>query len=206
VALVESLNIGLGMIAGLLAGYYGGWIDFVLSRVADLLFAFPGLLLAILLAGIFGPTASEAYGGLGRLALIAGALAVVSWPLMARYVRAETLSLRSREFVDAARALGADRRSIIVRHIVPNVLGLVLTAATLDMASVVVNEALLSLLGLGVQPPGSSIGLMITEGIAELDINWTEALFPGLALTLLVLAFSFLGDGLRDAFDVRSQR
>jgi peptide/nickel transport system permease protein len=206
VALVETINIGLGMLFGLLAGYFGRWIDGLLSRIADVLFAFPGLLLAILVAGVFGPSVGQTFGGLLRLALVAAALALVSWPLMARYVRAETLSLRSREFVDAARALGVADRAIIRRHIVPNVLGLVFTAATLDMASVVVNEAVLSLLGLGVQPPGSSIGLMINDSINVLDTNWTEALFPGATLTLLVLAFSFLGDGMRDAFDVRSQR
>jgi peptide/nickel transport system permease protein len=102
--------------------------------------------------------------------------------------------------------MGAGDGSIVLRHITPNVLGLVLTAATLDMASVVVNEAVLSLLGLGVQPPGSSIGLMISNGINQIDLNWTESLFPGAALTLLVLAFSFLGDGLRDALDVRGAR
>jgi peptide/nickel transport system permease protein len=206
VALVETINIGLGMMLGLSAGYFGGWIDNLLSRIADVLFAFPGLLLAILLAGVFGPSLGQEFGGLARLALVAGALALVSWPLMARYVRAESLSLRTREFVQASRALGVPDYGILRRHIVPNVIGIVLTAATLDMAAVVVNEAVLSLLGLGVQPPGSSIGLMINDSVNVLDTNWTEALFPGLTLTLLVLAFSFLGDGLRDAFDVRTQR
>lgn len=206
VLLVESINVSFGMLAGLLAGYYGGWIDAVLSRIADVLFAFPGLLLAILVAGVFGPDVGQAYGGLLRLALVAGSLALVSWPLMARYVRAETLSLRTREFVQAARALGVEDGALIRRHVMSNVIGLVLTAATLDMAAVVVNEAVLSLLGLGVQSPGSSIGLMISEGVNQLDTNWTEALIPGAVLTLLVLAFSFLGDGLRDAFDVRISR
>lgn len=205
VALVESINVGLGMLAGLLAGFYRGWADAVLFRVADVLFAFPGLLLAFLVAGVFGPSVGQAYGGLGRLALVAGSLALVSWPLMARYVRAEALSLRGREFVDAARALGVSNGVIIRRHIVPNVIGLVLTAATLDMASVVVNEAVLSLLGLGVQPPGSSIGLMINDAVPVLEQNSLEAFFPGITLVLLVLAFSFLGDALRDALDVRSQ-
>jgi peptide/nickel transport system permease protein len=203
VALVESINIGVGLLAGLVSGYYGGWIDFGIARVVDVLFAFPSLILAILVAGVFGPSAGQAYGGWGRLALVAGSLALVGWPLMARYVRAETLSLRSREFVHASYALGQTDRSIVRRHIVPNVMGLVLTAATLDMAAVVVGEAVLSLLGLGVQPPGSSLGLMINDGVNQLDVNWTEALFPGAVLTLLVLGFSFVGDGLRDAFDVR---
>lgn len=204
VVVVESLNTALGLLAGVIAGYFRGWIDDVFLRISDILFAFPGLLLAILLAGVFGRNLGNAYGGLARLALVSVALAVVSWPLMARYVRAETLSLRTRDFVQAAGTLGTRHGPMIRRHIIPNVIGIVLTAATLDMAGVVVNEALLSFLGLGVQPPGSSIGLMISDGITQLGVNWTETLFPGFALTVLVLAFSFLADGLRDALDVRS--
>jgi ABC-type dipeptide/oligopeptide/nickel transport system permease subunit len=206
VVLVETINIVLGLAVGVLAGYIGGWLDALLSRIADLLLAFPGLLLAFLFAGVFGPGMGHTLGGFGRLAIVASALALVSWPLMARYVRAETLSLRTREFVTAAVALGVGDRAIMTRHIVPNVVGLVLTASTLDMASVVVNEAVLSLLGLGVQPPNSSIGLMIDNAVPVLEQNWTEALFPGIVLTIMVLAFSFLGDGLRDAFDARTDR
>jgi oligopeptide transport system permease protein len=205
VLLVETINIVFGSAVGLLAGYLGGWVDAVLSRIADLLLAFPGLLLAFLFAGVFGPGVGTALGGFGRLAIVASALALVSWPLMARYVRAESLSLRSREFVTAAVAMGVDDSAIMVRHLLPNVIGLVLTASTLDMASVVVNEAVLSLLGLGVQAPNSSIGLMIDNAVPVLDQNWTEALFPGIVLTIMVLAFSFLGDGLRDAVDARTR-
>ncbi len=203
---VEVLDVLLGVPIGLAAGYYGGAIDFVLSRIADALFAFPGLLLAILVAGVFGPSVSDAGGGLGRLALVSGALALVSWPLMARYVRAEVLSLRERDYIEAARASGASTVRIVLAHIAPNVLGLVLTVTTLDMASQVVNEATLSLLGLGVQPPNASIGLMISNAIQVLNISWTESLFPGLALTAMVLCFSFVGDGLREAFDPRMLR
>jgi oligopeptide transport system permease protein len=203
---VELLNVLLGVPIGLAAGYYGGAVDFALSRVADALFAFPGLLLAILVAGVFGPGIGEAGGGLGRLALVSGSLALVSWPLMARYVRAEVLSLRERDYVEAARAAGASTTRILLAHIAPNVFGLILTVTTLDMASQVVNEATLSLLGLGVQPPSASIGLMISNAIGVLNVNWTESLFPGLALTLLVLSFSFVGDGLREAFDPRQTR
>lgn len=203
---VEVLNVIIGVPIGMAAGYFGGKVDFVLSRIADALFAFPGLLLAILVAGIFGPSVGDTAGGLGRLALVCAALTLVSWPLMARYVRAEVLSLRERDYVEAARAIGASTPRIVLVHIAPNVLGLILTVTTLDMASQVVNEATLSLLGLGVQPPNSSIGLMISNAINELNINWTESFFPGLALTLLVLCFSFVGDGLREAFDPRSQR
>ncbi len=203
---VELLNVLLGVPIGLAAGYAGGGIDFLLSRVADVLFAFPGLLLAILVAGVFGPSLGTVGGGLGRLALVTGSLALVSWPLMARYVRAEVLSLRERLFVEAARASGVSTRRIILVHIMPNVVGLVLTAATLDMASVVVSEATLSLLGLGVQPPQASIGVMISTAIDVLPINWTEAVFPGVILSVMVLCFSFVGDGLRDALDPRTLR
>ncbi len=202
----ELLNIIIGVPIGLAAGYFGGALDFLLSRVADVLFAFPGLLLAILVAGVFGASIGDAAGGLGRLALVIVSLALVSWPLLARYVRAEVLSLRERDYVEAARAVGAPTSRIVLAHIAPNVVGLVLTATTLDMASVVVNEAVLSLLGLGVQPPHSSIGIMISAAITVLNINWTESLFPGLALTLMVLCFSFVGDGLYDALDPRSLR
>ena len=203
---VEVLNVVIGVPIGLAAGYFGGPIDFALSRVADALFAFPGLLLAILVAGVFGQGIGDAWGGLGRLALVTASLALVSWPLMARYVRAEVLSLRERDYVEAARAIGASTPRILLAHIAPNVVGLVLTASTLDMASQVVNEATLSLLGLGVQPPHASIGLMISNAIGVLNLNWTESLFPGLALTIMVLCFSFVGDGLRDAMDPRTLR
>jgi ABC-type dipeptide/oligopeptide/nickel transport system permease subunit len=202
----EMLNILIGVPIGLAAGYFGGALDFLLSRVADVLFAFPGLLLAILVAGVFGASIGDAAGGLGRLALVIISLALVSWPLLARYVRAEVLSLRERDYVESARAVGAPTSRIVLAHIAPNVVGLVLTATTLDMASVVVNEAVLSLLGLGVQPPHSSIGIMISAAITVLNINWTESLFPGLVLTLMVLCFSFVGDGLYDALDPRSLR
>ena len=203
---VELLNVLIGVPIGLAAGYFGGPIDFALSRIADALFAFPGLLLAILVAGVFGQGLGDTWGGLGRLALVTASLALVSWPLMARYVRAEVLSLRERDYVEAARAIGASTPRIMLIHLAPNVVGLVLTASTLDMASQVVNEATLSLLGLGVQPPHASIGLMISNAIGVLNINWTESFFPGLALTMMVLCFSFVGDGLRDALDPRSLR
>lgn len=203
---VEIINIGLGAGLGLLAGYFGGWVDQVISRLADMLFAFPGLLLAILIAAVFGPAVTERFGGVGRLLLVAGSLALVSWPLMARYVRGQTLALKQREFVEAARMVGASNARIVLRHILPNVASLIIVSATLDVASVVVNEAVLSLLGLGIQPPNPSIGQMIRQAIDYLETNWSQVLFPGLTLTLMVLAFSFVGDGLRDTLDPYSQR
>ncbi len=198
---VEALNIVLGATLGLLAGYYGGWLDILVTRIADMLFAFPGLLLAILVAAIFGPAVTERFGGIGRLLLVAGSLSLVSWPLMARLVRSQVLVLREQEFVTAARSLGANRVWIILRHLVPNTASLVVVASTLDIASVVVNEAVLSLLGLGIQPPDPSIGKMITEAMPFLEANAWQVFFPSAALMVIVLTVSFLGDGLRDASD-----
>jgi oligopeptide transport system permease protein len=198
---VETINIGFGAALGLLAGTFGGAVDQVVSRLADMLFAFPGLLLAILVSAIFGGAAQDLAGDMGRLLLVSVALALVSWPLMARYVRGQALSIRTRDYVLAAEAIGARRSAIMVRHILPNVMGLIITAATLDVASVVLNEAVLSLLGLGIQPPGSSLGLMINQAQPYIESNWFQSFVPGLTLTLLVLSFSFLGDGIRDAVD-----
>jgi oligopeptide transport system permease protein len=201
---VETINILLGGSMGLLAGYFGGWTDQTISRSADMLFAFPGLLLAILVAAVFGPMVTEQFGGVGRLFLVAGSLALVSWPLMARYVRGQTLSIKQREFIEAARNLGAKDRRILTHHILPNVAGLIIVSSTLDVAAVIVSEAVLSLLGLGIQPPNPSIGQMIRQSIDYLETNWIQVFFPSLTLTLMVLAFSFVGDGLRDALDPQS--
>jgi ABC-type dipeptide/oligopeptide/nickel transport system permease subunit len=202
---VESLNVVLGGVLGLLAGYFGGWIDTLISRAADMLFAFPGLLLAILVSAVFGSTAREYYGGMGRLLLVAGALSLVSWPLMARLVRSETLSIKSRDFIVASRSLGASDFQIILSHLLPNVAWLIAVAATLDVAGVIVNEATLSLLGLGIEEPGASLGLMIFRAAGKIERYPLQVFIPALAITALVLAFSFLGDGLRDAFDPRSR-
>lgn len=198
---VETLNIGVGATLGLIAGYFGGWLDQIIARLADMLFAFPGLLFAILVAAVFGSAVSERFGGVGRLLLVAGSLALVSWPLMARYIRGQTLALKERDFILAAESLGAPDWRIIRSHILPNVVNLIVVSATLDVAAVIVNEAVLSLLGLGIQPPDPSIGQMIRQAIDYLEANWLQVLIPSLALTTLVLLFSFIGDGLRDAFD-----
>ena len=200
-AYVETLNIVLGVSLGLLAGYFGGILDVLVTRSADMLFAFPGLLLAILVAAAFGAPVTEQFGGIGRLILVAGSLSLVSWPLMARFVRSQTLVLREQDFVTAARSLGASDFHIISRHILPNVVGLIIVSSTLDVAGVVVNEAVLSLLGLGIQPPDPSIGKMITDAIPFLENNPLQVFLPSLVLVLIVQGVSFFGDGLRDAFD-----
>jgi len=198
---VEALNISLGVTLGLLAGYFGGLIDVIVTRIADMLFAFPGLLLAILVAATFGPPVTEQFGGIGRLLLVAGSLSLVSWPLMARFIRSQTLVIREQDYVLAARSLGASDRRILTHHVLPNVVGLIIVSSTLDVASVVVNEAVLSLLGLGIQPPDPSIGKMITDAIPFLEANAFQVFSPSFILMLIVLSVSFLGDGLRDALD-----
>jgi peptide/nickel transport system permease protein len=213
--IVEVVDIVMGVTIGVLAGFYGGWIDQLLARFTDIMFAFPGLLFAILLTGIFGTTADTAFAsipliganGNARLLLVSIALAFTAWPLMARYVRGQTLQLKEQQFVEAARTSGTSDYKIIMRHIIPNLSSIVVVAATLDISGTIIGEAGLSLLGLGVQAPGSSIGLMISDASSggNLQVHPWEVLLPSLVLTILVLAFSFLGDGLRDAFDPRSK-
>lgn len=198
---VEFINIVFGGVLGLIAGYRGGMWDLVFSRLADMLFAFPGLLLAILVAAVFGSVARDAFGSTGRLLLVAAALSLVSWPLMFRFVRGETLSVKKEDYITAAQSVGGRTWRILFRHILPNVLWLVVVAATLDVASVIVSEATLSLLGLGIEEPGTSLGLMIFKATDKLEQFPLQIFFPALTITLLVLSFSFLGDGLRDALD-----
>jgi peptide/nickel transport system permease protein len=211
--LVEVVDIGLGITVGVLAGFYGGWVDQVLARFTDLMFAFPGLLFVILLTGIIGPATDDSFskipvigpGGNARLILVSFALAFTAWPLMARYVRGQTLQLKEQQFVEAARTSGTSNTRIIMRHIIPNLFSIVFIASTLNIANTIVGEAGISLLGLGVKAPGSSIGLMISDATQFIDTYPWEILLPSLVLAIIVLAFSFLGDGLRDAFDPRSK-
>ncbi len=211
--LVEIVDISLGVLVGVLAGFYGGWIDQVLARVTDIIFAFPGLLFVIMLTGIFGPQADVIFSkvpliganGDARLILVSLGLALVTWPLMARLVRGQTLQLKEQQFVEAARTSGTTNAGIILRHIVPNLFSIVIIAATLDISNTIIGEAGISLLGLGVQPPGSSVGLMIATGEANITAYPWEILLPSIVLTIIVLAFSFLGDGLNDAFNPRSK-
>lgn len=211
--LVEIVDIGLGVLIGVLAGYYGGWIDQVLARFTDLMFAFPGLLFVILLAGIFGNSANDFFSkipiigntGTARLVIASMALAIAIWPLMARYVRGQTLQLKEQQFVEAARTAGTSDFRIITRHIIPNLFSIVFIASTLNIAGTIIGEAGISLLGLGVTAPGSSLGLMIADALEFTSSHPWEVLFPTIVLTIVVLAISFFGDGLRDAFDPRSK-
>jgi oligopeptide transport system permease protein len=211
--LVEVVDVVLGIVVGVLAGYFGGWLDQLLARFTDLMFAFPGLLFVILLTGIFGPAADAALArvpvvgpnGNARLLLVSLALAFTIWPLMARYVRGQTLQLKEQQFIEAARTTGTSGPRVMVRHIVPNLLSIVLIASSLNISNTIIGEAGISLLGLGVQAPGSSLGLMIAQATELLDTHPWELLVPTAVLAAIVLAFSFLGDGLRDAFDPRAK-
>jgi oligopeptide transport system permease protein len=211
--LVEVVDVGAGITVGVLAGFNGGAIDQVLARFTDIIFAFPGLLFIILVSGIWGEWADTALSsipiiganGNARLLVVSLALAFVAWPLMARYVRGQTLQLKEQQFIEAARTAGTSNLRIMMRHIVPNLFSIVIVASTLNIVGTIIGEAGISLLGLGVQPPGSSIGLMISQAQPQVATHPWEILVPTVVLTIFVLAFSFLGDGLRDAFDPRSK-
>ncbi len=211
--LVEVVDVGVGITVGVLAGFRGGATDQVLARFTDIIFAFPGLLFIILVAGIWGAWADTALSnipiiganGNARLLVVSLALAFVAWPLMARYVRGQTLQLKEQQFIEAARTAGTSDFRIMLRHIIPNLFSIVIVASTLNIVGTIIGEAGISLLGLGVQPPGASIGLMIADAQPLVDSHPWEILVPTVVLTIFVLAFSFLGDGLRDAFDPRSK-
>ena len=190
---VVSVSAAVGVLLGALAGYFGGWLDEVISRAIDVLLAFPGLLLAIALVAVLGPS----------LRNVVLALSVIGWVGYARLVRGQVLRAREFDFVQAARALGAGTWRVLLRHVVPTTLPSVLVQATLGMAGAIIAEAALSFLGLGVQPPTPSWGTMLNGGRAHLLEAPHLTVFPGAAIALLVLGFNFLGDGLRDALDPR---
>lgn len=209
--MVESIVLALGVTIGVLAGYYRGWVDQTLARFIDFTFAFPSFLFVILLASIFGPWADThlrnipllGSNGDARLVIVSLALAVTGWPLMARYVRGQALQIKEQPFVEAARVCGTPDTRIIRRHILPHLLNIIVVTVTLDLRGIIVGEAGISLLGLGVQPPGSSLGLMIVEGANVIDAHPWEVLLPSLVLTSIVLALSYVGDGIQKAFDPR---
>jgi peptide/nickel transport system permease protein len=188
-----ALSIGVG--AGLVAGFYRGPLDMAISRFLDAVMSIPVLLLAIALASVMPA------GGMWNVVLVLG---LVTWTTVARVVRAETLSLRSRDFVEAARALGASTPRILARHLLPNLFGTIVVFATLSMAGNILLESALSFLGVGIQPPTPSWGNMIQEGVAYYGSAWWIAGFPGLAIVLTVVSYNLVGDGLRAAFDPSS--
>ena len=193
---VITVATGIGIVAGLAAGYLRGWVDVVISRVVDILLGFPYLIFAIALIAMTGP-------GLQNIIL---ALAYKEWVIPCRVVRGETLAAREVEYVEAARALGASRAHIMLREVLPNILSPVIVVSTVRMAHVIILEASLSFLGLGVQPPTASWGSMVADGRSFMLEAWWASTFPGLAILLLVLAINVMSQGLRDAFDPRFQR
>lgn len=188
---VVSVSATAGILLGSVAAYFGGWMDDAISRVMDVLLAFPGILLAIAMVAVLGPSLTN----------VVLALSLIGWVSYARLVRGQVLRARELEFVHAARALGAKTWRVLWRHIVPTTLPAVLVQATLGMAGAIIAEASLSFLGLGVQPPTPSWGTMLNGGRAHLLDAPHLTIFPGAAIALLVLGFNFLGDGLRDALD-----
>ncbi len=186
----------VGVMLGLLGGYYGGWLDDVLMRIGDVQLAFPVLLLGVALLAVLG-------AGLGNLILV---LALSGWITYARIVRGETLSLRQRDFVEAARALGARDGHVMWRHVLPNVWAPLVVVATFSVARMIIAEASLSFLGLGIPAPVPSWGAMLDEGRNYITTGWWLALFPGLAIMLVVLGINLVGDWLRDMLDPRVER
>ena len=190
---IVLLTLLIGVALGGLAGYLGGWIDVVLSRLVDILLAFPFLVFALGMMAVLGP-------GLLNMILV---LTFKGWVDFFRVTRAEVMALKAADFVEAARALGVRRSTIIVSEILPNVLPSIIVLAALRMAAIIIAEASLSFLGLGVQPPTPSWGMMINEGRPYMLNAWWISTFPGLAIVLLVLAINIFGEGLRDAVDPR---
>ncbi len=191
----QTIILVIGVTVGTVAGYFGGRVDNLLMRFTDLMFAFPDLLFIILLRTALG-------GGIFMLFLIIG---LVNWVEMARLVRGQILSLKEREFVEAARALGASNRAIMFRHLFPNTLGPIIVVVTFGIPRAIFTEAALSFIGVGVDPRTPSWGSMIFEGYSAISALPNLVIFPAAAIALLMLSFTFLGDGLRDALDPRTR-
>jgi peptide/nickel transport system permease protein len=183
----------IGLFVGALAGYYGGWVDSALMRLVDLMLCFPAFFLILAVIAVLEPSIWN----------IMAVIGLTGWMGVARLVRAEFLSLREREFVTAARALGASDTRLILRHMLPNALAPVMVSATLGVAGAILTESALSFLGLGVQPPTPSWGNILTAGKDNIEIAWWLSVFPGLAILITVMSYNLLGEGIREAIDPR---
>jgi oligopeptide transport system permease protein len=193
VATLVSLLIGVAW--GATAGYLGGVVDEAMMRIVDVLYALPFIFFVILLMVAFG----------SNILLIFVAIGAVEWLTMSRIVRGQTLSLKQKEFIEAARAAGLGRLGVVVRHIIPNLLGPVAVYVTLTIPAVILAESFLSFLGLGVQPPMASLGTLISAGAQDMEMAWWLLVFPSLAMAATLAAFNFIGDGLRDAIDPKDR-
>jgi ABC-type dipeptide/oligopeptide/nickel transport system permease subunit len=217
VGIVGTLvSLVIGVLWGAIAGYRGGRTDSVMMRIVDVLYSLPTIIFVSVLITTGGEIVrrspfvekSPALAGELRIMLLFVGLGAVSWLTMARIVRGQVLSLRTRAFVEASRALGAPSRWIIARHIIPNIFGVVITYLALTMPAIILYESFLSYLGLGVQPPMASWGTLIAEGVGQINavrIYWWLIMFPGGVLVATLLALNFLGDGLRDAWDIKNR-
>lgn len=192
------MEVIIGTTLGAISGYYGGWVDWLIMRVTDVFLSIPLLPLLLVLTAIVAASSSKAALNFSVIVLIIGAL---SWMSVARLVRASFLSLREREFAEAARAVGNRDGRIIFRHLLPNAVAPIVVQATLDVAGVIVLESTLSFLGFGIQPPTASWGNMLSNSQSNLQTAWWAAVFPGLCILATVLAINYIGDGLRDALD-----
>ena len=189
--LAAVVSATIGILVGSVAGYLGGRVDAVLMRFVDIMYSLPYMFFVIILVTVFGK----------HLWLIFVALGAVGWLMTARIVRGQVLSLKEREFVQAAKSLGVSGGAIVRRHLIPNALGPVIVYFTLTIPTMIRQEAFLSFLGLGVQPPNASLGLLINEGANQMLVFWWVLVFPGAILAVLLFALNFIGDGLRDALD-----
>ena len=190
-----GIAVLIGTVVGLVAGFYGGWVDALLMRLVDIMLCFPTFFLILAVIAMLEPS-------IWYIMIIIG---LTGWMGVARLVRAEVLSLKSRDFVLAARVLGASDRRIIFRHILPNALSPVLVSATLGVAGAILTESALSFLGIGVQPPTPSWGNILTSGKDYIEFAWWLSLFPGVAILVTVLSYNLVGEGIRDALDPRRQ-
>ncbi len=187
----QTVAISIGMTVGALAGWYGGWIDDVIMRITDVFFAIPGLMFLIVWVTIFEPGPVSIFLALG----------LISWPGDARMMRSQVLAIKELDYVTAAKSLGATTPQILFRHILPNAIAPMIVLASLGIAGVILSEAILSFLGLGIQIPTPSWGTMVDASRTYITTAWWYGIFPGLVIMLTVLGFNFLGDGLRDALE-----
>lgn len=194
--LASSISLLLGIFLGLIAGYFGKWVDSLIMRFTDIMMAFPVLLFLIAISATFEPSLNTAMIAIGA----------VSWPPMARLMRSQVLILKSRDFISSVEALGFSHIRILFFHILPNCLGPIIVTFTLGISGAIMAEASLSFLGLGVQPPTPSWGSMINEGKDFLRIAPGLSVYPGIAIAITVLAFNLVGEGLRDALDVKLEK
>ena len=206
--LATGLAVGIGVVMGIIAGFFGGWIDAVIARSMDVFLAFPLLVFAIALVGVIPSSAFGLSGNSLRVGLLIFVIGFFAWPYMGRIIRGQTLSLREREFVDAARSLGARGPYILFRELLPNLVAPILVYSTLLIPVNILFEAALSYLGVGIIPPTPSWGGMLSDAVNNgfYSVDPMYMIIPGMAIFLTVMAFNLFGDGLRDALDPRSSR